>query len=55
MSTEPIRFHHFLDDTPDKRIYLYLNQILSWVHVFGDKFPLPFVHIGLSQITYLYF
>ena len=54
MSTEPIRFHHFLDDTPDKRIY-YLNQILSWVHVFGDKFPLPFVHIGLSQITYLYF
>ena len=54
MSTEPIRFHHFLDDTPDKRIY-HLNQILSWVHVFGDKFPLPFVHIGLSQITYLYF
>ena len=50
MSTEPIRFHHFLADTPDKRIYD-LNQMLSWIHVFGDKFPLPFVHIGLSQMT----
>ena len=54
MSTEPIRFHHFLPDTRDKRIYD-LNQMLSWIHVVGDKFPLPFVHIGLSQITYLYF
>ena len=54
MSTEPIRLHHFLPDTRDKRIYD-LNQMLSWIHVVGDKFPLPFVHIGLSQITYLYF
>ena len=53
MSTEPIRFHHFLADTPDKRIYD-LNRMLSWINVV-DKFPLPFVHIGLSQITYLYF
>ena len=34
---------------------LHLNQMLSWINVVGDKFPLPFVHIGLSQITYLYF
>ena len=29
--------------------------MLSWINVVGDKFPLPFVRIGLSQITYLYF
>lgn len=49
MSTKPIRVHHILVDTRDKRV-CDLNQILSCIHVF----PLPFAHIDLIQMTYLY-